>query len=163
MSNSQSKRIIVDNFFISNDKNEESFSFEWQKTIYNLYSFLEKENILKEVSFNYVKQVEENGTYIEFSFDADELVAELKKLKIGNDFQLTAERLFKKEICPCEYCGGVTLLYPMATYRDTGNVSRRYECCFCKYRNNRKIRKISEYHHQKKHSTRDTISRFWFE
>lgn len=159
---SKKSKIIVDNFFINNDKTEE-FKFEWQKSVFALYCFLERENVLKDISFNYVKRVEEKGTYFEFSFDADELVAELKKLKIGNDFQLTAERLFKKEICPCEYCGGVTLLYPMATYRDTGNVSRRYECCFCKYRNNRKIRKISEYHHQKKHSTRDTISRFWFE
>ena len=158
---SMKQKIIVDNFFISNDKNEESFSFEWQKAIYNLYSFLEKENILNKVSFNYVKRDEEKGTYIEFSFDVAELVAELKKLKIGNDFQLTAERIFKKEICPCEYCGGLSLLSPMTTYRDTGNVSRKVECCLCKYRINSKVREISKYH--RNHSTRDTISRFWFD
>ena len=161
---SKTKKIILDSFFIPN-KNEkkEQLAFEWQKPVYNLYCFLEKENILNKVSFNYVKRVEEAGIYIEFSFDVDEILAELKKLKIGNDFQLTAERILKKEICPCEYCGGVSLLFPMTTYRDTGNVSRRSECCLCKHRINRKVREISEYHHKSKHTTRDTISRFWFD
>lgn len=161
---SKTQKIILDTFFIPNkNKKKEQFAFEWQKSVYDLYCFLERESILKNISFNYVKRVEEAGIYIEFSFDVDEILAELKKLKIGNDFQLTAERIFKKEICPCEYCGGVSLLSSMKTYRDTGNVSRRCECCFCKYRNNRKIRNISEYHHIQKHSSRDTISRFWFD
>lgn len=158
-------KIIVDNFFIPNDKKEKSFSFEWQKSVFALYCFLERENVLKDISFNYVKRVEEKGTYFEFSFDVDELKQHkiVKRLLQIKEFQTANDMLFKKNICPCEYCGGISLLNPMLTYRDTGNVSRRYECCFCKYRNNRKIRKISEYHHKKAHSTRDTISRFWFE
>ena len=157
------QKIIVDNFFISNDKKKQKFSFKWQKSVFALYRFLEKENVLKEVSFNYVKRVEEKGTYIEFSFD----VAELKKNKIlkrqlkKREFQFATDLLFKKKICPCEYCGGISLLNPMLTYRDTGNVSRSWECCLCKYRINSKVNEIL--HHKVKHSTRDTISRFWNE
>lgn len=160
---SMKPKIIVDNFFIPNDKNEEQFSFEWQKSVFALYCFLERENVLKDISFNYVKRVEEKGTYFEFSFD----VAELKKHKILKrllrikEFQFATDLLFKKKICPCEYCGGISLLNPMLTYRDTGNVSRSWECCLCKYRINSKVNEI--YHHKLKHSTRDTISRFWFE
>lgn len=169
MTQKMTQKIIVDNFFISNDKKEQNFSFKWQKSVFDFYCFLEKENILKEVSFNYVKRVEEKGTFYEFSFDVAELVDELKKNKIlkrllqKKEFQFATDLLFKKKICPCEYCGGISLLNPMLTYRDTGNVSRSWECCLCKYRINSKVNEISEYHHKKAHSTRDTISRFWFE
>jgi len=162
---SMTQKIIVDNFFIPNDKKEQKFSFKWQKSVFALYRFLEKENVLKDVSFNYIKRVEENGTYFEFSFD----VAELKKHKIlkrllqTEECQFANDMLFKKSIRPCEYCGGISLLSPMLTFRDTGNVSRRSECCLCKHRINSKVREISEYHHKSKHTTRDTISRFWFE
>lgn len=162
---SMKPKIIVDNFFIPNDKNEEQFSFEWQKSVFALYCFLERENVLKDISFNYVKRVEEKGTYFEFSFDVDELKKHkiVKRLLRIKEFQFATDLLFKKNICPCEYCGGISLLNPMLTYRDTGNVSRSWECCLCKYRINSKVNEISEYHHKKAPSTRDTISRFWFE
>lgn len=167
MTQTMTPKIIVDNLFIPNDKKEQKFSFKWQKSVFALYRFLEKENVLIKVSFNYVKRVEEKGTYFEFSFDVAELVDELKKNKIlkkllqKKEFQFATDLLFKKKICPCEYCGGISLLNPMLTYRDTGNVSRSWECCLCKYRINSKVNEI--YHHKVKHSTRDTISRFWFE
>lgn len=167
MTQKLTQKIIVDNLFIPNDKKEQKFSLKGQESVFAFYCFLEKENILKEVSFNYVKRVEEKGTYFEFSFDVAELVAELKKNKIlkrllqKKEFQFATDLLFKKKICPCEYCGGISLLNPMLTYRDTGNVSRSWECCLCKYRINSKVNEI--HNHKIKHSTRDTISRFWFE
>ena len=159
---SKKSKIIVDNFFINNDKTEE-FKFEWQKSVFALYCFLERENVLKDISFNYLKRVEEKGTYFEFSFDVDELKKHkiVKRLLQIKEFQTANDLLFKKNICPCEYCGGLSLLSPMTTYRDTGNVSRKVECCLCKYRINSKVREISKYH--RNHSTRDTISRFWFD
>lgn len=132
--------------------------------IYEMYTFLDKEGILSKVSFKYEKTRTTEVT-VHFALNSDDLLPYKKLMEFSSvNAALAIEKIFC-DSSPCWYCGGVSLLYPMRTFRDSldgysgGCVSKSWECVRCSNRWSYRANRVEKY--KKNHSAEETILKFW--
>lgn len=157
------ERIIVD---VIPQKSKCKFENRLRQAVCDMYLWLDQTGILKSVCFKY----EIINGQVQIALDAKKLHPFREKMltsgvKCAED---AVELLLDYAISPCEYCGAISVLYPMLTYRNTTGsdevdcVSRGWECCRCESRHYGVVVAISEEMRQRNWTrVQEIVEKYW--
>ena len=127
-----------------------------------MYGYLYEKGILEKISFLYRIDIIDGQTGVSFAFDAEDLKPykdEMLNSGIENA-DVAVERLLKKEIKPCLYCGAIQLSWTMMCYRDTyGCVDKSWECSMVQVLDSGKAEEVSDTLENK--TTKDAVHKLW--
>lgn len=133
------------------------------RAVLAMYKYLIECGILQKVSFKYV--VVDNQP--QFAFDTANLEAYKQQMLASGipNAELAVKELTAVKYQPCLYCGGVSLMNSMLTYRDFtngygGSIGRDWECARCQLRWYSKLCEIEEYSRSHQ-DVKEVISKYW--
>lgn len=161
-------RVTTDRIIVDVLQKEDKLRFEnpWCQAMCDIYTLLDQTGILKSVCFKY----EIINGQVQFALDAKKLYP-FRNLMLSSGIECAenaVELIFDYDISPCEYCGAISLLYPMLTYRNTTGsdevvcVSRGWECCRCESRHYGVVVAISEEMRQRNWTrVQEIVEKYW--